>query len=34
MFEYGFDENVYYIVLLKNEYNQNGGRSSKEIIMK
>jgi anti-repressor protein len=33
MFEYGFDENVDYIVLLKNEYNQNGGRSSKEYII-
>ncbi|WP_448670124.1 hypothetical protein [Chryseobacterium koreense] len=33
MFEYGFSENVDYQVLLKNEYNPNGGRPKTDFAL-
>lgn len=33
MFEYGFTENIDYQVLLKNEYNPNGGRPQKNYAL-
>lgn len=33
MFEYGFSENVDFQVLLKNEYNQNGGRPETDFAL-